>query len=95
MYVFKCKMCGGNLEVKLGETVCECEYCGTKQTVPAADNEKKMKQCTWWLRTPGSDLFHTMVYQVETNGISTYGRRNNSLLYGIRPAIWFELGPKD
>ena len=42
MYVFKCKMCGGSLEIKAGETVCECEYCGTKQTVPAADNEKKM-----------------------------------------------------
>ena len=34
MAVFKCKMCGGNLEVADNMSVCECEYCGTKQTVP-------------------------------------------------------------
>lgn len=34
MAVFKCKMCGGNLDVADGMTVCECEYCGTKQTLP-------------------------------------------------------------
>lgn len=34
MPVFKCKMCGGSLEVSEGMTVCECEYCGTKQTLP-------------------------------------------------------------
>ena len=34
MALFKCKMCGGNLEVTEEMTVCECEYCGTKQTVP-------------------------------------------------------------
>ena len=42
MGVFKCKMCGGNLEIQDGMSVCECEYCGSKQTVPTADNEKKM-----------------------------------------------------
>ena len=42
MAVLKCKMCGGALDVKEGATVCECEYCGTLQTVPGADNEKKM-----------------------------------------------------
>jgi len=25
-----------------GQNICECEYCGSRQTVPAADNEKKM-----------------------------------------------------
>ena len=34
MAVFKCKMCGGSLEVHKNMTVCECEYCGTQQTVP-------------------------------------------------------------
>ena len=34
MPVFKCKMCGGSLEVSEGMTVCECEYCETKQTLP-------------------------------------------------------------
>ncbi|MDE7360527.1 MAG: TIR domain-containing protein [Oscillospiraceae bacterium] len=42
MAIFKCKMCGGDLNVQEGLTVCECEYCGTKQTVPVADNEKKI-----------------------------------------------------
>ena len=39
---FKCKMCGGDLHIAEGSTTCECEYCGTNQTVPSADNEKKM-----------------------------------------------------
>ena len=43
MVVLKCKMCGGTLDVKEGMTVCECEYCGSKQTIPTVDNEKKMK----------------------------------------------------
>lgn len=42
MAIFKCKMCGGDLNVEEGITVCECEYCATKQTVPTADNEKKI-----------------------------------------------------
>ena len=42
MAAFKCKMCGGDLLIEAGMSVCECEYCGTKQTVPNADNEKKM-----------------------------------------------------
>ena len=40
MAVFKCKMCGGDLEIVNGESVCECEYCGTKQTIPTTDSEK-------------------------------------------------------
>ena len=42
MAILKCKMCGGNLEITEGMTVCECEYCGSKQTVPSVDNEKKI-----------------------------------------------------
>ena len=42
MAVIKCKMCGGDLDISEGLSVCECEYCGTKQTVPAADSEKKL-----------------------------------------------------
>ena len=34
MAVFKCKMCGGELQVEENMTVCECVYCGTKQTLP-------------------------------------------------------------
>lgn len=42
MAIIKCKMCGGDLELIPGQSVAECEYCGSRQTVPAADNEKKM-----------------------------------------------------
>ena len=42
MTVIKCKMCGGDLQIIEGETVAECEYCGTKQTVPKVDDEKKL-----------------------------------------------------
>ncbi len=39
MAVFKCKMCGGSLEVQDGMSVVECEYCGTKQTLPTGNDE--------------------------------------------------------
>lgn len=42
MAILKCKMCGADLPLTDGSTVCECEYCGTTQTVPTADNDKKM-----------------------------------------------------
>ena len=42
MAIFKCKMCGGDLEINDTDKVIECEYCGTNQTVPSADNEKKL-----------------------------------------------------
>lgn len=44
--VYKCKMCGGKLEVQEGMTVCECEYCGSIQTVPQLDDEKKINLFT-------------------------------------------------
>ncbi len=40
--IFKCKMCGGSLEILDNESVSECEYCGTKQTIPRLDSEKKV-----------------------------------------------------
>lgn len=42
MAIYSCKMCGGKLAILAGQTVTECEYCGSMQTVPSADNEKKM-----------------------------------------------------
>ena len=42
MSIFKCKMCGGDLEVTEGINIIECAYCATKQTVPNADSEKKI-----------------------------------------------------
>ena len=43
MAIIKCKMCGGDLNLIEDSSVCECEYCGTKQTVPKVDDEKKLK----------------------------------------------------
>ena len=40
MSVFKCKMCGGTLEVEENAKVCECEFCGTKQTLPSENDEQ-------------------------------------------------------
>lgn len=39
--IIKCKMCGGDLQLTEGAVTCECEFCGTTQTVPVVDNEKK------------------------------------------------------
>ena len=42
MAVLKCKMCGGDLTPVPGSTITVCEYCGTKQTLPSSDDEKKL-----------------------------------------------------
>ena len=39
MAVFRCKMCGGDLEVQEGATSCVCEFCGTRQTLPSNQDE--------------------------------------------------------
>lgn len=41
MAVFKCKMCSGTLELEGNESVAVCEYCGTKQTLPRLEDEKR------------------------------------------------------
>lgn len=41
MSVFKCKMCGGTIEFEQGATVGICDSCGTKQTLPRLDDDKK------------------------------------------------------
>ena len=41
MTVFKCKMCGANLEFSEGATVAKCKYCGTQQTLPRLTNDKR------------------------------------------------------
>lgn len=40
MAVIKCKMCGGDLVLIEGQSVAECEYCGSLQIFSALDNEK-------------------------------------------------------
>ncbi len=41
MAIFKCKMCGGELLISEGMTVCECAYCGTVQTLPKLEDGKR------------------------------------------------------
>lgn len=42
MAIFKCKMCGGDLNITDGASVCTCAYCGTKQTLPKLGDEKRV-----------------------------------------------------
>ena len=41
MTIFKCKMCGGSIEVKEGSSVGICDSCGTQQTLPRLDDERR------------------------------------------------------
>ena len=41
MAVCKCKMCGGDLNITALDNVVACEYCGTTQTVPSADQGRR------------------------------------------------------
>ena len=38
--VFKCKMCGGDIEVVEGTNIGKCLYCKSTMTLPSVDNEK-------------------------------------------------------
>ena len=38
--VYKCKICGGNLEIEKNQKIATCEYCGIKQTLPKNENNK-------------------------------------------------------
>ena len=44
MAVIKCKMCGGDLNLIEGASTAECEFCGSVQTIPVLDDEKKLIQ---------------------------------------------------
>ena len=41
MSIFKCKMCGGTIEFNPGDTIGVCDSCGTKQTLPRLDSDRK------------------------------------------------------
>ena len=41
MSIFKCKMCGGTIEFEQGATVGVCDSCGTKQTLPRLDDDRR------------------------------------------------------
>ena len=39
--LFKCKMCGGDLEILEGKTIVVCQSCGSRQTLPKLTDDKK------------------------------------------------------
>ena len=39
MAIYRCKSCGGELDVTSNLTVVECDYCGIKQTIPTVQDE--------------------------------------------------------
>ena len=41
MAIFRCKICGGTLDIQQGQSVAVCEYCGSKQTLPRLDDERR------------------------------------------------------
>lgn len=43
MSIFKCKLCGGSLEIQANQTTAICEYCGTEQTLPKLDDERRVQ----------------------------------------------------
>ena len=42
MSVYKCKMCGGNIDVKEETSIVTCDYCGSEQAITKFSNEKKL-----------------------------------------------------
>ena len=42
MAAFKCKMCGGTIEFEPGASIGVCDSCGTKQTLPRLDDDKRV-----------------------------------------------------
>ena len=44
MAIIRCKMCGGELALSGDQSVAQCEYCGSIQTVPVLDDERKLAQ---------------------------------------------------
>lgn len=41
MSIFKCKMCGGTIEFNPGDSIGVCDSCGTKQTLPRLDDDRR------------------------------------------------------
>lgn len=43
MSLYKCKCCGGDLDVHDGDKIVTCEYCNSSQTIPNEKDEQKLK----------------------------------------------------
>ena len=40
MAIYTCKMCGGQLKAEPGTSICTCDFCSTRQTLPLIDDEQ-------------------------------------------------------
>lgn len=40
--ILRCKICGGDLELNERDKITTCKYCGTRQTLPKLDDEKRI-----------------------------------------------------
>lgn len=43
MAILRCKICGGSLNIQEHQSIAVCEYCGTKQTLPKLDDQKRIE----------------------------------------------------
>ena len=41
MPIFKCKMCGGDIELSEDKTFGTCEYCGSSMTFPKVSDDQR------------------------------------------------------
>ncbi len=42
MAVFKCKMCGGTLDISENQSIAKCKFCGATQTLPRLDSDRRI-----------------------------------------------------
>ena len=63
--IYKCKMCGGELDITGKEHICECPFCGVTQTIPNVDEEKTLQlynRATFLLKLVSSLDSHTHIF---------------------------------
>lgn len=72
--VFKCKICGGSLDVRQGEKIAVCEYCGVTQVIPSfvdAKTEEIYKRATGYLKhnefDKAENLFNQILFEDKFN----------------------------
>ena len=80
MAVYKCKMCGGTLEINNNESVAICEYCDTKQTLPKSytrvpachrtSYDVIFAEPSYLSAIANADVHQKAVYEEEARGIN-------------------------
>jgi len=95
--IFKCKMCGGDLEINESLTVGTCQYCGSTMTLPKDTDEKKanlFNRANHYRRNNDFDkamaAYENILYEDSGNAeahwgvvLCKYGMRNDMLPTGF------------